>query len=186
MMPKSVPGKVDWELLKSELNELPKEKLVEMVSMWIENYWVVQSYWVTYVERDFGVDNATRLDAEVFKKSIKVQVKKLIKLLGLGNDMQTLAFVLKHTTPQWTPAGFDWEFTEVTDKVVKLQVHACPMGTYRKANDLELFPCKQVSGPLYDALAKAVNPKITATCTHAHPDPPIEGLNCSWEFVMED
>jgi hypothetical protein len=132
MITKSSAGKVDWELLKSELNELPKEKLVEMVSMWIENYWVLQSYWVTYVERDFGVDNATRLDAEVFKKSIKVQVKKLIKLLDLGDDMQTLAFVLKHTTPQWTPAGFDWEFTEVTDKVVKLQVHTCPMGTYRR------------------------------------------------------
>ena len=136
-MTKTVVGKVDWELLKSELNELPKEKLVEMVSMWIENYWVVHSYWLSYVERDFGVDAATRLDAEVFKKSIRVQVKKLRELLGLGDDMQALAFVLKHTTPQWCPAGFEWDFTEVDDKVVKLEVQTCPMATFRRANDLE-------------------------------------------------
>ena len=185
-MSKTVVGTVDWELLKGELSELPKEKLVEMVSMWIENYWTCQSYWVTYVERDFGVDNATRLDSEVFKKSIRVQVKKLKKVLGIGDDMQALCFVLKHTAPQWCPAGFEWEFTEVTDKRVCLEVHTCPMGTYRKANNLEMFPCKNVSGPLYDELAKCVNPKITAICTHAHPLPAIPNVNCRWEFVMED
>lgn len=185
-MSKTTAGIVNWDILKADLEEIPKEKLIEMVSMWIENYWTCQSYWVTYVERDFGVENATRLDSEVFMKSIRVQVKKLKAVLGIGDDMQALCFVLKHTTPQWCPAGFEWEFTEVTDKVVKLQVQKCPMGTYRKANGLEMFPCKDVSGPLYDQLAKAVNPKIHATCVHAHPNPPIPGINCRWEFVMED
>jgi hypothetical protein len=179
-------GNVSWEVLKDDLLQLPKETLADMVSMWINNYWACQSYWITYVERDFGQEAAERLDGEVFKKTAKIQAKELKKLLGLGDDMKAMAFVLKHITTQWTPAGFNWNIDEVTDQHILFHVNECPMGTFRKTNNLELFSCKIISPPLYNALVKAVNPKMMAICTHAHPDKRVEGLMCSWEIKYED
>lgn len=186
MLNKTKVGQVSWEILKDDLMELPKETLAEMVNMWIQNYWSCQSYWVSYVERDFGVDAAVRLDGEVFEKTARIQGKRLKQLLSLNNDMETMAFVLKHTSPQWTPAGFDWEITDVTDKHITFQVKSCPMSKFRKANNLEVFPCKQISPPLYTALAKSINPKMRAICTHAHPDEAKEGIMCQWEFIYEE
>lgn len=185
MFSETKPGEITWEILKKDLNVISKETLVDMISMWIQNYWACQSYWVTLVERDFGMDNATRIDGEVFEKTARVQAKKLREVLHLGDDMQALAFVLKHTTPQWVPAGFKWEFIEVTDTYITMRVRQCPMGTFRSSQGLELFPCKQISQPLYNALTKAVNPKMRAICTHAHPDAPKEGVNCEWRFEYE-
>ena len=180
------PGVVDWETLKTDLEALPKETLIDMISMWIQNYWTCQSYWVSFVEKDYGVDDAIRLDGEVFKRSVRVQGKRLKELLNLGDDMHALAYTLKHTAPQWTPAGFSWEFIEVTDDHIRMRVRSCPMGDFRKPRGLEVFPCKQLASPLYENLAKSINPKIKATCVHAHPDAPKENVMCEWEFTYED
>ncbi|MDR2487539.1 MAG: L-2-amino-thiazoline-4-carboxylic acid hydrolase [Clostridiales Family XIII bacterium] len=179
-------GPVTWEALRSELLELSKEQLADMVSMWIKNYWANQSYWVTFVERDFGQENTERLDGEIFKRTARIQAKALKDLLGLGDDMKAMAFVLKHITTQWPPAGFEWEIDELTETRLVFHVNACPMGTYRKGAGLEVFRCKEISGSLYDAMVKAVNPRFKATCTHAHPDAPVEGLMCAWEVVYDD
>jgi len=178
-------GPVTWEALKSDLMELPKETLTDMISMWIDNYWACQSYWVTYVERDFGEDAAVRLDGEVWEKTAKVQGKLMKKLLGLGDDMKAAAFAVKYAATQWSPSGFDWVLDEVTDTHVVFHVNHCPMEKYRKTQNLEVYPCKVISPPLYTALVKAINPKMKAICTHAHPDEPIEGLMCSWEIIYE-
>jgi hypothetical protein len=106
--------------------------------------------------------------------------------LGLGDDVQALAAVLKFTAPQWAPAGFEWEFDEVGEKKLRMTVHQCPMGVYRKERNLELLPCKYGSPLLYTALAKVVNERFETTCLHAHPDPPKEGVMCEWEFVLKD
>lgn len=178
-------GIVNWETLKEDLMELSKEQLVDLVDVWIKNYWSCQSYWMTFVERDFGEEVAGRLDSEVFEQTARIQAYRLKRLLNLGDDMQALAFALKHSALQWAPAGFDWEFVEVTDTEIKMRVRQCPMGVYRKEHNLELYPCKHISPPLYTALAKAINPKMVAYCTHAHPDAPKEGVMCEWHFVYE-
>lgn len=173
------------ELLRQELGQLPKETLVDLVDLWMQMYWVCQSHWVSYVERDFGVDNATRLDGEVFSKSSKIQGRKLKKVYGLGDDMQALAFLMRHSVLQWAPAGFEWSFTEIAEDHIDLEVRTCPMGTYRKGHGLEVYPCRNFALPLYIELAKTINPNITATCIHAHPDPEVEGLMCRWRFYYE-
>lgn len=180
------PGMINWEEMSAELMTLPKETLVEMVSMWVKNYWTLQSYWMVFIERDHGFDAAANYDLEVWQHLAKAQAGRLKKLLSLGNDVQALAIALKYTAPQWAPAGFDWQYTEVTDKVLKMEVNKCPMGTYRDSLGLELIPCKLGSDQLYRALAQTINPNFEVTCVHAHPDPRIEGVMCRWEFVLND
>lgn len=178
-------GPVTWEVLKADLMELPKETLCDMVSMWIQNWQAVHNYWITYVERDFGEENVIRLDSEVVTKNTKIQGKNLKKLLSLGDDMKAAAFVIKHASTQWTPSGFEWVLDEVTDEHIVFHVNSCPMGNYRKSHDLELYPCRQISTPLYDALVQAINPKMKVNCTYAYPDKAVEGLMCAWEVFYQ-
>lgn len=185
MMKEIKAGKVDWDVLKEDLMQLPKEKLIDIIDMWIRNYWTCQSYWMVFVERDYGIEAAGRLDGDVFEQTARVQGYRLKRALELEDDMQSLALVLKHTALQWVPSGFNWEFEEVNENYIKMRVLECPMGTYRKKNNLELLPCKEISPRLYTALAKSINPKMVARCTHAHPDAPKEGVMCEWEFVYE-
>jgi hypothetical protein len=178
------PGKVTWEEMKAELMELPKETLVDMVDMWIKNYWTNQNYWMVFVERDFGEETAGRLDSEIWENTARAQVHRLKKLLNLGDDVQALATALKFTAPQWVNAGFEWEFLEITNEKLVFRVNKCPMGTYRKAQNLPLLPCKIGSPPLYIALAKVINENFEVRCLHAHPDEPKENVMCEWEFVL--
>jgi hypothetical protein len=179
-------GPVEWEGLKQELMDLPKETLVEMVNLWLRNYWTNQNYWMVYTEAESGFETAGELDGKVWQKAGAIQAFRLKRLLNLGDDVQALAVMFKFTAPQWPSAGFEWEINEITEKKLIMTIHKCPMGTYRKANKLELLPCKHGSPPLYRAMAEVINKNFKTTCLHAHPDPPKEGIMCQWEFILED
>jgi hypothetical protein len=179
-------GPVAWEGLKQELMQLPKETLAEMVNLWLKTYWTLQNYWMVYTEQLFGFENAAKMDEMVWGKLAPAQAHRVKKLLALGSDMQSLAALLKYTAPQWVSAGFDWEFSEVSERRLRMVIHQCPMGKYRKGLNLELLPCKNLSPPLYIGLAKIINEKIETRCVHAHPDPPKENVMCEWEFVLND
>lgn len=182
----AAPGRVTWEGLRNELMDLPKETLVEMVNMWVKNYWTNQSYWMVNVERDFGFEHTARLDAEVWEGAARAQAHRLKKLLTLGGDVQALAVVLKFCAAQWVPAGFEWELLEVSERKLLMQVNKCPMGTFRDAHGLPLIPCKLGAARLYAALASTINPSFKTTCLHAHPDRRIEGVMCRWAFELKN
>lgn len=179
-------GPVTWDGLKQELMTLPKETLAEMVNLWVKTYWTLQNYWMVFTEQEFGFANAAKMDALVWSKVAPAQAHRVKKVLDLGDDMQALGALLKFTAPQWASAGFDWEFSAVSEKRLRIVIHQCPMGTFRKAQGLEFLPCKNLAPPLYIGLAKIINEKIEAKCLHAHPDPPKSDVMCEWEFVLHD
>lgn len=186
ILPKTQAGPVTWEGLKAELGSLPKETLVNLYDVWLKNFWSTQSYWMVYTEEKFDFKAAGEMDEKVWGKVGPIQAHRMKKALKLGDDIQALATMFKLTAPQWVTAGFDWEFTEINDKKLKMTVHNCPMGTYRKSNNLELLPCKNISPPLYIAMTKVINEDFDARCLHAHPDPPKDGIMCIWECGLLD
>lgn len=183
---KVTTGKVNWEALRGDLMQLDKETLCDLVSTWIQNDQARQDYWVSFVEKECGVSTTERLDNEVYKRCGKLQAKRLKELFRLGGDIQSAAFLMKHLSYQWSPSGFEWEIDYIDDKCMRFHVSVCPMATYRRAHNQELYHCKSISPDLYNYAIKVLNPKLNAVCTHAHPDAPIEGVNCAWEITLED
>ena len=181
---KILVGKVTWDSLKEELLELPKEDIVDLVDMWVRTFWTLQNYWMISIERDFGFDNAARLDGEIWENVAKAQAYRIKKNLKLNNDIHALATLLKFCSAQWVNSGFEWEFVEITNQRLVMRVNKCPMGTYRTAQNLPLLPCKLGASSLYQAFATVINQNFKVTCLHAHPDPPEAGVMCEWEFVL--
>ena len=120
------------------------------------------------------------------EKLATAQAGRLKKLLNLGDDTAALATVLKYTAPLWPPAGFEWRFQEIGERILTMEVNKCPMVTYRDSIGSGLLPCKLAADGLYRALAKAISPKFEVTCLHAHPDERIAGVTCRWQFVLQD
>ena len=183
---KTETGIVNWDLLKAEMLQLPKEVLVDMVNDWLKTYWSLQNYWMIFTEETSGFETTAALDHKVWCKVGPIQAYRVKQTLGLGDDIQALATMFKFTAPQWVSSGFEWEFTEITDKNLVMTVHQCPMGTFRTANNLELLPCKLGTPSIYEVMAEVINEKFKTTCLHAHPDPPQEGVMCRWECKLED
>lgn len=183
---KSEPGKVNWDILRTELLDMPKETLVEMVNDWLKTYWDLQGYWMILTEKVSGFDMACDLDIKIWERVGPIQAKRAKRTLGLGDDIQSLATIFKFTAPQWVSAGFEWEITEITDKKLVMTINHCPMETYRNSQNLELLPCKLGNPSIYEVVSKAINEKFVTTCLHAHPDPPEEGVMCRWECKLED
>ncbi len=179
-------GKIDWDVLKAELMTLPKETLVDLVNVWLKTFWSLQSYWMVFTEETAGFEATALMDHKIWCKVGPIQAYRVKKALNLGDDIQALATMFKFTAPQWAPAGFEWDYTEITDKKLVMTVHQCPMGKFRKAANLELLPCKLATPSVYDVMAKVINEKFETTCLHAHPDPPEEGVMCRWECVLKD
>ena len=179
-------GQVDWDGLKQELMTLPKETLAEIINVWLKTFWSLQNYWMIFTEEESGFVTAAKMDGKIWDKVGPIQAWRMKKALNLGDDVQSLATMFKFTAPQWPPAGFEWEISEITDKKLIMTVHNCPMGTYRKANNLELIPCKFGAAELYSGMAKVINEKFEVTCLHAHPDPPKDGVMCQWQCVLPD
>ncbi|MCP4755151.1 MAG: hypothetical protein GY866_30105 [Proteobacteria bacterium] len=179
-------GKVDWDSLKGELMSLPKESLAEMVNVWLKTFWSLQNYWMIFTEERSDFNTVAMMDHKIWGKVGPIQAYRVKKALNLGDDVQALATMFKFTAPQWAPAGFTWEVTEITDKKLVMTVNQCPMGTFRTANDLELLPCKLGEPSIYEIMSKVINEKFETTCLHAHPDPPKEGIMCSWQCELRD
>jgi len=181
---KTLPGKVTWDVLKKELMELPKEDIVDLVDVWIKTFWTLQNYWMIFIERDFGFDNAARLDGEIWENVAKAQAHRIKRTFKLDNDIQALATLLKFCAAQWVNSGFEWEFVEITEQRLVMMVTKCPMGTYRTSQNLPLLPCKLGAPNLYKSFSSVINERIKVTCLHAHPDAPKAGVMCEWEFLL--
>ncbi len=179
-------GRVDWDGLKGELMELSKDELADMVNVWLKTFWSLQSYWMVFTEEESGFETTAKMDHKIWQKVGPIQAYRVKKALNLGDDVQSLATMFKFTAPQWVPAGFEWEFTEITDKKLVMTVNQCPMGTFRTAANLDLLPCKLAIPSIYEVMAKVINEKFETSCLHAHPDPPEKGVMCRWECVLTD
>ncbi len=178
------PGPVDWSGLKEELVRLPKETLAELINVWIKTFWTTQNHWMVLTEERHGFEEAARMDERIWARVGPVQAYRVKETLGLGEDVRSLAVMLKLTAPQWPPAGFDWEIDSIDADRLTLTVRQCPMGSYRKKKNLPLLPCKQVAPPLYIGMARVINERFHVDCLHAHPDPPVEGVMCRWAFGL--
>ncbi len=179
-------GRIDWDGLKSELMGLSKDTLADMVNVWLKTFWSVQNYWMIFTEETSGFETTAMLDHKIWQKVGPIQAYRVKQALNLGDDVQALATMFKFTAPQWVPAGFDWEYSEITDKKLVITVNKCPMGTFRKEANLELLPCKLGVPSVYEVMARVINEKFETTCLHAHPDASKEGIMCQWQCLLKD
>lgn len=125
------------------------------------HFFTLDGLWMIETENKLGWDRALKIDTNVWKKLLKIIIRRLSEYLGLNN--KTIGNLLKILTFRWTVEG--WKFkTEIKDENLKVQIEKCPyksaMDRNPERHDKIPLICEDMCIPFYKHIIYFFNPDI--------------------------
>lgn len=174
------PGSVEDRAM---LAIMPKETLFDFFFLQIRNLWRVDGLYFLDIEKKFGTEAATKIDAGVWEVMAQIEAKSLQRMFNVDKnpDVATTIEILRKSS--W---ALDQPFktVEATAKRAILSVNRCKTQETRLSKDLPEFPCKQVRFGYLRNFAKTLNPMVEVNCLVCPPDKHPKELWCKWEFTL--
>jgi len=165
------------------LAKMSMEKLLDFFFLQIRNLWRVDGLYFLGIEKRFGTEAATEIDAGVWEAMAAIEAKSLQKMFNVGEnpDIPTIMELLCRSS--W---ALDQPFksVEVSAKRATLSIDRCRTQETRLSKGLSEFPCKKVRFGYLRDFAKALNPKVEVNCIVCPPDKHPKDLWCKWEFIL--
>jgi hypothetical protein len=169
---------------RKTLAGMPMEKLLDYFFLQIRNIWRVDGLYFLGIEKKFGTEAATEIDAGVWEAMAAIEAKSLQRMLKVKEnpDITTIIELLRKSS--W---ALDQPFKtiEIGDKRATLSIDRCRTQEARLGKGLREFPCKKVRSGYLKNFAKTLNPKVEANCLVCPPDKHPKDLWCKWEFVLQ-
>ena len=168
--------KVDEQML---LGHSP-EKLMDIFFTHIRNVWRVDGLYFLGIEKKYGTQVATEIDAKCHQVLGQIEAKVLPKVLGLTKrEIPELITALQHSC--WS-LDLQNKNYQVEDRRAILTVTECATQLTRQKKGLSIFPCQQVRKGYLEAFVQTFNPKLRCVCRFCPPDSRTENAWCQWEF----
>jgi hypothetical protein len=168
---------------RKTLAEMPMEKLLDYFFLQIRNIWRVDGLYFLGIEKRFGTEAATEIDASVWETMATIEAKSLQRMYKIGEnpDVATIIDLLRKSS--W---ALDQPFKtiEINDKRATLSIDKCRTQEARLSKGLCEFPCKKVRFGYLRNFAKTLNPKVEVNCLVCPPDKHPKDLWCKWEFKL--
>lgn len=165
------------------LAKMPMEKLLDYFFLQIRNLWRVDGLYFLGIEKQFGTEAATEIDAEVWAAMAAIEAKGLQKMFQVGEspDISRIVELLRKSS--W---ALDQPFktVETNEKRAILSVDRCRTQEARLNKNLGEFPCKKVRFDYLRIFAETLNPKVTVNCLVCPPDKHPKEHWCQWEFLL--
>jgi len=163
--------------------KMPVEKLLDFFFLQIRNLWRVDGLYFLGIEKKFGTEAATEIDAGVWEAMAQIEAKSLQRMFNVGENpnVQTIIELLRKSS--W---ALDQPFktVEIGNKHVILSIDRCRTQEARLGKGLSEFPCKKVRFDYLKNFAKTLNPKVEVNCLVCPPDKHPKDLWCKWEFTL--
>lgn len=163
------------------LSALSREQLLELIDVQQKNWWNLQNNWMAYIDRAYGMDAAVAGDAHCFPANARVQMFRLKKLFGLGEDVDSLMKAMVLSTI-WANGTYDiWK---LDDRTFRIKVTDCHQQVRRLEEGVGELACKRAGIAIAETGARAINPRCSVRCLVCPPDPHPEDVWCEWEFEL--
>ena len=170
--------KNDRDLIKN----IPTEKLPDFIFMHLRDLWAVDGLYYLGIEEEWGTNNATKIDQQVWAFMSKIEARRLKKFFNITKtDIAALMQTL-----QYSGWALDLENKEIkiTPNKAILRNKTCRVQKTRLKNHLKEFGCKPVRFGYLTAFAREINPDIQVTCSVCPPDNHPKDLWCEWIFTL--
>lgn len=168
-----------------KLKDLPREKLLDIIEMTLNNFRTLDGLWFLGVEELYGTETATAIDTKVWEGIAPYEVRRLRRTLGLEKEgIAGLVEALENSTC-WISFASEFEVEQVDDKRAVFRVLDCRPQLARKEKGMELFPCRGVELAYLHSFARAIDPSIKTSCGFSPPDEPRGHVWCEWWFEEE-
>jgi len=165
------------------LSKMPMERLLDFFFLQIRNLWRVDGLYFLGIEKKFGTDAATEIDAGVWEAMAAIEARSLQKMFKVGDNPDVAVIIDLLCRSSW---ALDQPFktVEVGDGWATLSIGKCRTQEARLSKELCEFPCKKVRFGYLKSFAKTLNSKVEVNCVVCPPDEHPEDLWCKWEFRM--
>ena len=172
-------NRADREMLAN----MPSEKLVDYFFLQIRNLWRVDGLYFLGIEKKFGTEAATEIDAGVWETMAKIEAKSLQKMFDVGQNPGIPVIMDLLGKSSW---ALDQPFktVDVNSRRAVLSVDRCRTQEARVGKGLCEFPCKKVRFGYLRGFAETLNPKAKVNCLVCPPDPHSKEQWCKWEFLL--
>jgi len=164
--------------------DLTKEQALQLLEDFAKRWLAHDGLWFLEVEKNFGMDNAIKLDEAAWAQFTVIEAKRIKDFLKLPENggLEALKEALKFRL-----YGFlnQQEIIFAGNKLI-YKMTTCRVQEARKRKKLPDFPCKPVGITEYTGFAKAIDPRIKTRCIACPPDEHPEEFYCAWEFWVED
>ena len=159
------------------------EKLLDAYFFQIRNIWRVDGLYFLGIEKRFGTEAATGIDAEVWSSMATIEAKALRRAFKVGENPSVSAIIDLLRNSSW---AMDQPFKsiEVDASRATVSVDRCRTQEARLIKGLEEFPCKNVRLGYLTNFARALNPGVEVNCLVCPPDKHPKDLWCKWEFTL--
>ena len=168
---------------RAMLKGMSDDRLLDYFFMQIRNLWRVDGLYFLGIEKEFGTEAATEIDAGVWETMAGIEAKSLQRMFNVGEnpDLATIMDLLRKSS--W---ALDQPFKMITvsDERAVLGIERCRTQETRLSKGLHEFPCKKVRYGYLERFAKTLNPKVKANCLVCPPDKHPKDSWCKWEFVL--
>lgn len=174
------PGnRADREMLAG----IPSEKLIDYFFLQIRNLWRIDGLYFLGIEKRFGTEAATDIDAGVWEAMAKIEAKSLQKMFDTPENADAPAIIDLLRKSSW---ALDQSFKtiEASGQRAVLSVDQCRTQEARLGKGLREFPCKKVRFGYLRAFAETLNPEIKVKCLVCPPDEHSKQQWCKWEFTL--
>jgi len=165
------------------LSKMPMDKLLDFFFLQIRNLWRVDGLYFLSIEKQFGTEAATNIDAGVWESMAATEARILKKMFKVGENpnVPTIMDLLHRSS--W---ALDQPFKtiQVSNDRAILSIDRCRTQETRLSKGLCEFPCKKVRFGYLRNFAKTLNPKAEVNCLVCPPDKHPKDLWCKWEFTL--
>jgi hypothetical protein len=155
--------------------------LLEYIEMFQKNWWNLQNNYIMYLNTEYGEEAALKADGQCFTANAKVQVYRLRKMFGLGDDLDAIIDTQVLSTI-W--ANGDYDISKLDEKCFRVKVTNCFQQVRRKEEGMSEFACKPAGLAICEGAAKVINPAVEVKCLVCPPDEHPDDLWCEWEFRL--
>lgn len=171
------PSKPQMEIL----SQMTREQLLELIDIQQKNWWNLQNNWMAYMSTEYGMEAAVKGDCHCFPANARVQMYRLKKLLGLGEDLDSLMKAMVLSTI-W--ANGEYDIWKVDDRTFRIRVTDCHQQVRRLEEGMGELACKPAGIAISEAAARTLNPACEVRCLVCPPDAHPRDIWCEWEFAV--
>ena len=165
------------------LVKMSTEQLLDYFFLQIRNLWRVDGLYFLGIERRFGTEAATEIDAGVWETMAQMEAKSLRNMFNVGENPDIPAIVDLLRKSSWA-LDQPLKIIEINDNRAILSIDRCRTQEARLNKGLNEFPCKKVRFSYLMNFAETLNPRVEVKCLVCPPDKHPKDLWCKWEFTL--
>jgi len=162
------------------LVSLPEDTLKQLLATMIRNLWRVDGLYFLGIEKKFGTEAATDIDASCWASMAELEARDLMKILSIdAGSLDALEKALPLTT--WYLDHARKRMTRTADALV-FEVLECRTQKARLKKSLPVFPCRPVREGYLTRFAAAFG--CRCDCEVCPPGDRDGEVWCRWRFTQ--